>query len=77
MPQSMYGLILCSIIAIISPYLKPYTGFGAALIALLLGAFLNPLYERKNELLSVGVGKVLKLYAFLFEFLLLLLQLLS
>ena len=51
----MYGLLLCSAIAIVSPYLKPYTGLGGALIALLLGAFLNPLYERRKELFSDGV----------------------
>lgn len=56
MPKSAYGLLLCSIIALLSPLLKPYTGLGGALIALLLGAFLNPLYERKSQLLSAGVA---------------------
>lgn len=56
MPKSVYGLLLCTIIAIISPYLKPYTGLGGALIALLIGAFLNPLYERKSTLFSAGVA---------------------
>ena len=60
MPKSLYGLLLCSCIALISPYLKTYTGLGSALIALLIGALLNPVYERFKSSFSDGVATTKK-----------------
>lgn len=54
------GLLLCCIIALISPYLKTYTGLGGALIALLLGALCNPVYETFKTRLSDGVDTTKK-----------------
>ena len=60
MPTWFSGVFLCGLIAIGSPYLKVYTGLGGALIALLLGALLNPVYERFKPSLSDGIGTTKK-----------------
>ena len=50
------GLLFCILIALLSYQLKSYLHLGAPLIALLIGALLNPLFEKQKKRLASGVG---------------------